>query len=49
LVRDEAKAAQIRKALPGVKTIIGSLDDSETIKKAASEADIVVRKAALTI
>lgn len=44
LVRDEKKAAQVQETLPNVEIVLGSLDDSDIIKGAASKADIVIRK-----
>lgn len=44
LVRDEEKAAKIRTNLPGVETVMGSLDDFDVIKNSVSGADIVIRK-----
>ncbi|KAL4731024.1 hypothetical protein ACLX1H_003066 [Fusarium chlamydosporum] len=43
LVRSEDKGKEVQRQYPEVKLAIGSLDDSEVIKKAASEADIVIR------
>lgn len=43
LVRSEDKGKAVQKQYPDVKLAIGSLDDYEVIKKAASEADIVIR------
>ncbi|KAJ4263353.1 hypothetical protein NW762_006171 [Fusarium torreyae] len=45
LVRSEDKGKSIQKQYPEVKLAIGSLDDSAIIKKAASEADIVIHTA----
>ncbi|KAH7196384.1 uncharacterized protein B0J16DRAFT_325900 [Fusarium flagelliforme] len=45
LVRSEEKGKDVQKQYPDVKLAIGSLDDSEVIKKAASEADIVIHTA----
>ncbi|KAM0286896.1 hypothetical protein ACHAO9_008021 [Fusarium lateritium] len=45
LVRSEDKGKAVQKHYPDVKLAIGSLDDSEVIKKAASEADIVIHTA----
>jgi nucleoside-diphosphate-sugar epimerase len=45
LVRSEDKGKDVQKQYPDVKLAIGSLDDSEVIKKAASEADIVIHTA----
>ena len=47
LVRSEDKGKSIQKQYPEVKLAIGSLDDSDVIKKAASEADIVIRESSL--
>lgn len=44
LVRDEAKGAEIKANSPGVEIVMGSLDDFDVIKRAASQADIVIRK-----
>jgi hypothetical protein len=44
LVRSEDKGKDVQKQYPDVKLAIASLDDSEVIKKAASEADIVIRE-----
>lgn len=44
LVRTQAKADAVKKAYPAVKTVLGGLDDFETLKKAAAEADVVLRK-----
>ncbi|CAG2010430.1 unnamed protein product [Fusarium graminearum] len=45
LVRSEEKGKDVQKQYPDVKLAIGSLDDSDVIKKAASEADIVIHTA----
>ncbi|KAI6764363.1 hypothetical protein HG530_008152 [Fusarium avenaceum] len=45
LVRSEDKGKAVQKQYPDVKLAIGSLDDYEVIKKAASEADIVIHTA----
>ncbi|KAF4969183.1 hypothetical protein FSARC_3559 [Fusarium sarcochroum] len=45
LVRSEDKGKSVQKEYPEVKLAVGSLDDSEVIKKAASEADIVIHTA----
>ncbi|KAF5577109.1 nucleoside diphosphate sugar epimerase [Fusarium pseudoanthophilum] len=45
LVRSEDKGKDVQKEYPDVKLAIGSLDDSEVIEKAASEADIVIHTA----
>lgn len=44
LIRDRQKAKQIQEAYPDVKIVLGSLDDAEIIKNAASTADIVIRE-----
>lgn len=43
LVRSEEKAKQVSSQYPNVKFVYGSLDDTDTIEKAAAAADIVVR------
>ncbi|KAF5007888.1 hypothetical protein FDECE_5803 [Fusarium decemcellulare] len=43
LVRTEEKGQQIQAKYPDTKLIVGSLDDSQLIEKAAAEADIVIR------
>jgi nucleoside-diphosphate-sugar epimerase len=48
LVRSEEKGKDVQKQYPDVKLAIGTLDDSEVIKKAASEADIVIRESIVT-
>lgn len=48
LVRSEDKGKEVQRQYPEVKLAIGSLDDSEVIKKAASEADIVIRESIFT-
>ncbi|KAM0491391.1 hypothetical protein ACHAP8_010658 [Fusarium lateritium] len=45
LVRSEEKGKDVQRQYPDVKLAIGSLDDSDVIKKAASEADIVIHTA----
>ncbi|KAF5676905.1 nucleoside diphosphate sugar epimerase [Fusarium heterosporum] len=45
LVRSEEKGKAVQKQYPKVKLAIGSLDDSDVIEKAASEADIVIHTA----
>lgn len=44
LARDVQKGKQVSSAYPDVHIVHGDLDDSHVIEKAASEADIVVRK-----
>ena len=46
LVRDAKKGNAVQGAFPRVKPVIGTLDDYEVIKDAASKADIVIRKPA---
>ncbi|KAF2144334.1 uncharacterized protein K452DRAFT_296527 [Aplosporella prunicola CBS 121167] len=46
LVRDVGKAAQITKAYPNVRTILGDLGDSSLISDEVSKADIVLNLAA---
>jgi hypothetical protein len=43
-VRNEERAKPIKDAYPNTTFIYGNLDDSEVIQKAASEADIVIRR-----
>ncbi|ETS86174.1 hypothetical protein PFICI_00002 [Pestalotiopsis fici W106-1] len=45
LIRSEEKAKQVQAKYPKVKPVIGGLDDSDIIKKAASQADIVIHTA----
>ncbi|KAH8690211.1 putative nucleoside-diphosphate-sugar epimerase [Talaromyces proteolyticus] len=45
LVRDDSKSDQIKTAFPGIRIIIGSLDDYELLKKEAASADIVLHTA----
>ncbi|KAI7214049.1 NAD(P)-binding protein [Hortaea werneckii] len=45
LVRTQAKADAVKKAYPSVETVLGGLDDFETLKKAAAEADVVLHAA----
>ncbi|KAI0527893.1 hypothetical protein F5B22DRAFT_9323 [Xylaria bambusicola] len=42
LVRSEASAARVREAYPGVRVVLGSLDDVESIRKEAAWADLVL-------
>lgn len=43
LIRTEEKASRVREAYPNIRTVIGSLDDSEILVKEAAWADIVLR------
>lgn len=43
LIRSEEKAKRVREAYPNVRTVIGSLDDSEVLAREAAWADIVLR------
>ncbi|KAF5024061.1 hypothetical protein F66182_3857 [Fusarium sp. NRRL 66182] len=45
LVRGKDKGDRIQEKYPRVKPVIGSLDDSEVMEKAASEADVVIHTA----
>ncbi|KAM5365167.1 hypothetical protein ACJZ2D_011154 [Fusarium nematophilum] len=45
LARSEEKGKEIQAKYPGVKVVVGSLDDSQVIERAASEADIVIHTA----
>lgn len=44
LIRSEDKAKQVSQAYPTARIVIGGLDDSATIEREASWADIVIRK-----
>ncbi|VDC07324.1 unnamed protein product [Peniophora sp. CBMAI 1063] len=46
LVRSEEKATKITELLPGVKTIVGSLDDAELLTETACKSDVVLQMAA---
>ncbi|KZZ94356.1 NAD(P)-binding domain protein [Moelleriella libera RCEF 2490] len=46
LVRNATKAATIEAAFPGVRIVIGDLDDSELLRKEAAHASIVLHLAA---
>lgn len=43
LVRTKEKAKSVTDAFPDVRIVIGSLDDSDTLKEEASKADVVIR------
>lgn len=43
LVRSQEKANTVRKAYPSVHIVLGDLDDFETLKKEAADADVVLR------
>lgn len=43
LVRTEEKAQRVREKYPGVRIVIGDLDDASKITAEASWADIVIR------
>ena len=43
LIRSEEKAKRVREAYPNIRTVIGSLDDSEVLAREAAWADIVLR------
>ncbi|KAH8882405.1 NAD(P)-binding protein [Thozetella sp. PMI_491] len=45
LVRDEAKAAAIKKAIPSVNTVIGSLSDLDILSQESAKADVVLNLA----
>lgn len=49
LVRDASKAQQVQLAYPGVKIILGDLDDTELIKEQSKAADIVLSMSILTV
>lgn len=43
-MRNATKAATIEAAFPGVRIVIGDLDDSELLRKEAAHASIVLRQ-----
>lgn len=43
LVRDANKSDAITAAFPGIRVVVGDLDDYELLKREAADADIVVR------
>ena len=43
LVRTAEKGGDVAKSFPGVRTIVGSLDDSDLLKREAANADVVIR------
>lgn len=43
LVRDSEKAVAIEKSYPGVRAVIGDLDNSALLKKEAADASIILR------
>ncbi|GKZ59384.1 hypothetical protein AnigIFM49718_005260 [Aspergillus niger] len=45
LIRSEEKAKRVREAYPNIRTVIGSLDDSEVLAREAAWADIVLHTA----
>ncbi|KAI7072666.1 NAD(P)-binding protein [Hortaea werneckii] len=45
LVRTQDKADILKKAFPNTRTVLGSLEDSETLKTEAAKADIVLHAA----
>ncbi|KAJ0164487.1 hypothetical protein CTA2_882 [Colletotrichum tanaceti] len=45
LVRNEERAASVRKAYPKVRIVVGTLDDADVIEKEAAAADVVVHTA----
>ncbi|KAK2025303.1 NAD(P)-binding protein [Colletotrichum zoysiae] len=45
LVRNEERAAPVKKAYPKVRIVIGSLNDADVIEKEAAAADVVVHTA----
>ena len=46
LVRTEEKAKEVKASYANARIVLGDLDDSETIKREAAWADIVLRKKA---
>ncbi|OHE93711.1 hypothetical protein CORC01_11028 [Colletotrichum orchidophilum] len=45
LVRNEERAAPVRKAFPNVRIVLGGLEDASVIEKEAAAADVVVHTA----
>ncbi|KAK5992743.1 Oxidase ucsJ [Cladobotryum mycophilum] len=45
LIRDEKRAEQVKAKYPTVKFVYGTLDDTDIVEKAATEADVVVHTA----
>lgn len=44
LVRSEAKAKAVRSKYPDARIVLGSLEDSDIVRREAAWADIVLRK-----
>jgi len=44
LVRSASSAAKVRAAYPGVRVVLGSLDDADVLRKEAAWADLVLRE-----
>ncbi|VDB96260.1 unnamed protein product [Peniophora sp. CBMAI 1063] len=49
LVRSEQKAVKIAELLPGVKTVVGSLDDAALLTETAANSDVVLQIAAFHV
>lgn len=43
LVRDEGKASLLSNTYPGVRIVIGDLDDVSLVEEESSQADVIVR------
>jgi len=43
LTRSQDKADVVKKSYPNLEVVLGGLDDSNIIKHAAADADIVIR------